>query len=141
MKFDLKILMFLTWIISIAFSIWLFWIGFGIYMTAGSNQECFPVYFSMWPTLILVIFSFFSPRIGGALLMGNAVNFSILFFIETFCVPGLSVPSVIHNFIVYSQKYYFFLNIPRYFRLTVLRCLMDHSYYTFLNFANIYLRR
>jgi hypothetical protein len=103
--------MFLTWIISIAFSIWLFWIGFGIYMTAGSNQECFPVYFSMWPTLILVIFSFFSPRIGGALLMGNAVNFSILFFIETFCVPGLSVPSVIHNFIVYSQKYYFFLNI------------------------------
>src|SRR5579859_6168493 len=111
MTIVLKILSFLTLIISIAFSIGLFWMGFGICMTAGSDQECYSVYFSMWPTLILVIIGHFSPRIGGVLLMGNAIIYFLLTFIQTFYVPGLSVPSVIQNFIVYTQKYYFFLNV------------------------------
>ena len=97
--------------IGIAFSIWLFWVGFGKYMTAGSEQECYSVYFSMWPTLVLVIIGYFYPRIGGVLLVVNAVNFSVLFFIETFYIPGLSVLSVIHDFFVYTQKCDFFLNI------------------------------
>ena len=43
--------------------------------------------------------------------MVNAINYFLITFIQRFYVPGLPVSSVIDNFIVYTQKYYFFLNV------------------------------
>jgi hypothetical protein len=107
----LKILNLVTFLIGLLVSITLFWIGFGIYFTAGSDLDCFYVFFSLWPMIVLVIIGLLFPRIGGFLLIGNAINYSFLKFISTFYVPGLSVSSVVDDFISYTQKRYLFMNL------------------------------
>lgn len=107
----LKILNLVTFLIGLLVSIKLFWMGFGMSFTAGSDLDCLYVYFSLWPMIVLVIIGYLFPRIGGFLLIGNAINYSLLKFISTFYVPGLSVSSVIDNFISYTQKRYLFMDL------------------------------
>jgi hypothetical protein len=73
----LKILNHLTFLIGLLVSITLFWTGFGLVFTAGSDFDCLYAYFSLWPMIVLVIIGYLFPRIGGFLLIGNAVNYSL----------------------------------------------------------------
>ncbi|HTA76568.1 MAG TPA: hypothetical protein VK791_05375, partial [bacterium] len=61
--------------------------------------------------IFLVILCFFLPRIGGVLLICNAINYAFLVFANIFYIPGLSVSSVVDNFISYGPKSNLFLNL------------------------------
>lgn len=56
--------------------VWLFWVGFGIGMTAGNNESSWVMtysYFCLWITIPIVSISYFTPLLGGLALIANSI--------------------------------------------------------------------
>lgn len=108
--FTLKTVKNITLIFGCCLSVFFFFDGFGIGMGSNSNDSFWVmtyVYFSLWPTIPLIIVGYRFPRSGGSLLICNAFFSSYL--ISKIWSDKISFVTKDNIFFAFDREYNFWV--------------------------------